>query len=102
VLCALAAIVARGGGGLAQDGASDGEAPLERGTNRPGGDYLKLELSDPDPQLCRAACLQNLPCAAWTFVPADLPGGRATCWLKNTAPAPVPDDCCISGLGRPR
>ena len=43
-------------------------------------------------------CERDRRCRAWSFnYPTDVAGG-AVCWLKNTVPARVQDNCCVSGV----
>lgn len=72
-------------------------APIEYGQNRPGGDYSNFPMAIGDPQLCRAACLGDPVCKAWTFVNPGIQGVLARCWLKSSIPAAVADGCCTSG-----
>jgi PAN domain len=43
-------------------------------------------------------CERDRHCRAWSFnYPTDI-GSSAVCWLKNSVPARVPDNCCVSGV----
>jgi hypothetical protein len=43
-------------------------------------------------------CERDRRCRAWSFnYPTDVAGG-ALCWLKNSVPPRVQDDCCVSGV----
>ncbi len=43
-------------------------------------------------------CERDRRCRAWSFnYPTDITRG-AVCWLKNSVPARVADDCCVSGV----
>ena len=43
-------------------------------------------------------CERDRRCRAWSFnYPTDVAGG-AVCWLKNSVPARVQDNCCVSGV----
>ena len=43
-------------------------------------------------------CERDRRCRAWSFnYPTDIAGG-AVCWLKNSVPARVRDNCCVSGV----
>lgn len=70
---------------------------MENDTDRPGKDFARFRLSQPDPALCRQACSGNAECFAWTYerVPGDMPW----CSLKR-GPPPVAtaNACCISGV----
>ena len=66
--------------------------------DRPGGDYTSSPLSSGDPADCALMCERDRRCRAWSFnYPTD-PAIGAVCWLKNTVPARVPDNCCVSGV----
>ena len=66
-----------------------------RNTDRPGGDYDNFEIGIPDQ--CRAMCLKDRRCQAWTFVKPGIQGRRARCWLKDRVPQAVSNQCCTSG-----
>jgi hypothetical protein len=70
----------------------------EANTDRPGGDYSNLSLSQARPELCAAACAEDLNCNSYTYVQPGIQGPQARCYLKWTVPAPVPNACCTSGL----
>jgi hypothetical protein len=61
---------------------------FELRTDRPGSDYNHFPAANPE--VCRDACAPEPRCRAFTFR-----GG--TCWLKQVAPNPIHDDCCVSG-----
>ncbi|SDT15687.1 PAN domain-containing protein [Bradyrhizobium canariense] len=66
--------------------------------DRPGGDYQNSPVASGDPVDCALLCERDRRCRAWSFnYPTDI-GGSAVCWLKNSVPARVPDDCCVSGV----
>jgi PAN domain len=66
--------------------------------DRPGSDYLSVPLSSGDPADCAMACERDRRCRAWSFnYPTDAAGG-ALCWLKNSVPARVQSNCCVSGV----
>lgn len=72
-------------------------ASAQTGSDRRGGDYLRVEVKSGDPQVCAARCEREGRCRAWTFsYPA--PGAPAICWLKEEVKPIVPDPCCISGI----
>ena len=73
-------------------------AKLERGTNRPGGDYSNFSLGTPDPLACRIACEQEERCRAFTYTEPGVMGDTAYCALKETVPAAKPSSCCVSGV----
>jgi hypothetical protein len=77
-----------------------GSRPANAQTNfdRPGGDYLRAPLPSGDPADCALVCERDRRCRAWSFnYPNDI-SRAAVCWLKNSVPARVRDDCCVSGV----
>ena len=80
----------------------------EPDTNRPGGDYSAFKIpvptddvntSQPDPETCRLACLDDADCQAYTFVKVGYESNTAAiCYLKDTIPPPIGDGCCVSGI----
>src|SRR5579863_2436362 len=74
--------------------------PAEAHANfdRPGGDYQSSPVPSGDPAECALVCERDRRCRAWSFnYPNDI-SHPAVCWLKNSVPARVADDCCISGV----
>ena len=74
--------------------------PAHAQTNydRPGGDYTSAPIASGDPQDCALLCERDRRCRAWSFnYPTD-PEVGAVCWLKNSVPARVEDNCCVSGV----
>lgn len=71
---------------------------LENNTNRPGSDFHSFTLGSADPELCRQACEKDPRCVAFTYVKPGLQGKSARCWLKDSVPDSVPDNCCVSGV----
>lgn len=69
---------------------------LEEQTDRPGEDYSQTN-SD-DPVKCRAKCLKDKSCAAWTWVQEGVQGDKGQCYLKDRVPSARPADCCVSGV----
>ena len=66
--------------------------------DRPGSDYLSSPVPSGDPADCALVCERDRRCRAWSFnYPTDAAGG-ALCWLKNSVPPRVQDDCCVSGV----
>ncbi len=66
--------------------------------DRPGGDYQSAPVPSGDPADCALVCERDRRCRAWSFnYPNDI-SHPAVCWLKNSVPARVADDCCISGV----
>jgi hypothetical protein len=72
---------------------------MENNTDRPGSDIDRSAMDDPE--TCRLACVNNRKqgkgCRAWTWVRPGVQESRGVCYLKNPAPSPVPNTCCISG-----
>jgi TIR domain/PAN domain len=70
-----------------------------------GSDIIKagIALKGPNdtPERCQQLCLENSKCEAWTFVRPRVPENRDAdfpyCWLKNSAPFPTVNKCCVSG-----
>jgi hypothetical protein len=66
--------------------------------DRPGSDYQSSLVPSGDPADCALVCERDRRCRAWSFnYPTDSAGG-AVCWLKNSVPARVQDNCCVSGV----
>lgn len=80
---------------LEQGGVKPVISAPENNTDRPGSDYERYLMDDAHP--CRAACVGDTRCQAWTFVRAGIQGPTGVCYLKRPAPPPVPNTCCISG-----
>jgi hypothetical protein len=70
----------------------------EVGIDRPGSDYFSYTMRAPRDSLCAWRCMQDARCRAWTYVRPGVQGPRARCWLKNAVPAPVRNNCCVSGV----
>ncbi|MBI4874482.1 MAG: DUF4412 domain-containing protein [Acidobacteria bacterium] len=99
VVGAVAGAAARYGGKNASAAASSAGGPAWKlNTNYPGGDYRSIDMATSDPTACKAACDQDAPCKAWTLVKPTEPGGMGYCWLKDSVPPAISEDCCISGL----
>src|SRR5207244_6106199 len=65
---------------------------------RPGGDYLRSSIASGDPADCAMQCERDRRCRAWSFnYPSDAAAG-AVCWLKNSVPQRVENNCCVSGV----
>jgi hypothetical protein len=66
--------------------------------DRPGGDYLNSPVPSGDPADCALVCERDRRCRAWSFnYPSEI-SRAALCWLKNSVPARIRDDCCVSGV----
>jgi hypothetical protein len=77
---------------------ASGAAYAQANFDRPGGDYVSLPVPSGDPADCALVCERDRRCRAWSFnYPNDI-SRAALCWLKNSVPARVQDDCCISGV----
>jgi hypothetical protein len=78
---------------------------LEARTDRPGGDYREVpRASWEGAESCQQLCQHDAQCSAWTWVRGGIQGPNPRCYLKNTVPNPVQNECCISGVktgGRP-
>jgi hypothetical protein len=79
-------------------GHHQGGTRLEQGIDRPGYDIQNFDLPRPDPELCARSCRDNNGCAAFTYVRPGVQGQNARCWLKNSVPQAVPNNCCVSGV----
>jgi hypothetical protein len=73
-------------------------AGMENNTDRAGSDYARLNLPA-DPENCRLACMNDRGrCVSWTYVRPGVQEPGAVCYLKNAAPPPAPNNCCVSGV----
>ena len=73
-------------------------AQAQANFDRPGGDYQSSPVPSGDPADCALVCEHDRHCRAWSFnYPTDAAGG-AVCWLKNSVPARIQDNCCVSGV----
>lgn len=73
-------------------------ASAQSSFDRPGGDYAQVPIPSGDPADCALTCERDRRCRAWNFIYPQDPKDGATCWLKNTVPARVPNSCCVSGI----
>jgi hypothetical protein len=71
---------------------------LEPNVDRPGADYRSFDLAYPRPEDCRAACMAEPGCVAFTYVNPGVQGPNPRCWLKSQVPQPVTNACCVSGV----
>jgi hypothetical protein len=78
-------------------GAAGGAAWKDR-VNYPGGDFRSIDMATSNPSACKAACDKDPRCKAWTLVKPESPGGMGYCWLKDSIPPAVAEDCCVSGV----
>lgn len=70
----------------------------EWNTDRWGGDYSGITLSQPKPLWCSYYCAEDKNCHAYTYVPPGVKGPNAMCFLKNTVPAPSSATGMMSGV----
>ena len=74
-----------------------GQPPaMEHNVDRPGNNFSNT--IQPDANACRSVCNTINGCAAWTWVKPGVQGPSPRCYLKNPVPAPVPNNCCVSGV----
>ncbi|HLX14098.1 MAG TPA: PAN domain-containing protein [Bradyrhizobium sp.] len=66
--------------------------------DRPGGDYLSSAVPSGDPADCALLCERDRRCRAWSFNYPNETARHAVCWLKNSVPQRVRDECCVSGV----
>jgi hypothetical protein len=68
--------------------------------NLPGRDYTTFVPPYADSTPCWAACADDERCRAYTWVKPNFFGQGPTgrCYLKDSVPASVADNCCKSGL----
>lgn len=66
--------------------------------DRPGGDYLRTPSATGDPADCALSCERDRKCRSWSFTYPKDPADGAICWLKNSVPARVQNNCCVSGV----
>jgi len=78
--------------------AVSGAAHAQVGYDRKGGDYTSFKVPNGDPAACAARCERDARCRAWNFSFPHTASASSICWLKNSVPPPVADDCCVSGV----
>jgi len=66
-------------------------SPMEVNIDRPGGDYLNLELNLGN---CQLRCASEGGCMAWNYDPRH----RRSCFLKNSFPEAVRSPGLVSGV----
>ena len=71
---------------------------MEQNTDRRGGDYKTVTLSQDNPAACAAVCSDEGQCLAWTYVRAGIEGSTPACRLKLTVPEGKTSPCCVSGV----
>jgi hypothetical protein len=74
------------------------QAQTQINFDRPGGDYMNAPIPSGDPADCALLCERDRRCRAWSFNYPNESAPGAVCWLKNTVPSRVQDDCCVSGV----
>ncbi|NOS78720.1 MAG: hypothetical protein HOP35_12320 [Nitrospira sp.] len=67
---------------------------LEYNMDRPGNDYGQR--TTVSPEACRAICLADGSCQAFTFVKPPAGASAGQCYLKRAVPAQTANPCCIS------
>jgi hypothetical protein len=77
---------------------ADRPAKAQANFDRPGGDYQSLPMPSGDPAECALVCERDRRCRAWSFNYPNEISHAALCWLKNSVPARIADDCCVSGV----
>jgi len=72
----------------------------EPGIDRPGGDFdtWVVDGNHKEAWRCHDSCFANPRCKAYTFVAPTTPEGNGLCRLKDSVPAPVASNCCVSGV----
>ena len=83
-------------------GALPAEEQLEVGIDRPGSD-LVCNFPVSSAGECSSMCQGKLACVSFTWVKAGhFPqppfNGNPICCLKDSIPAPIKNDCCVSGV----
>ena len=71
---------------------------LENGVARHGGDYRNFDLPSGNPADCRAACVADPQCRAFTMSGPGIIGPNPQCWLKNSVGPQHPKPGCTSGV----
>lgn len=66
--------------------------------DRPGGDYLRSPVPSGDPADCALQCERDRRCRSWSFNYPTYAAAEAVCWLKNSVPQRVVNNCCVSGV----
>jgi hypothetical protein len=74
---------------------------MESSIDRPGGDLRNFELKAGEgDQACRAACVADNKCRAWTYARPGYVGREARCFLKREIKPPRRKAGLISGVVR--
>lgn len=75
------------------------DAAFEPNTDRPGGDYVGLDVpKDWNAQACQALCSANGKCLSWTYVKAGIQSSNPRCYLKASVVPKNANNCCTSGV----
>jgi hypothetical protein len=68
-------------------------------TDRPGGNLKMYELEEGEAHVtCSARCDAYSGCESWTYVKPGIQGPKGRCYVKTGVPAPVRNNCCVSGV----
>ncbi len=74
---------------------------MNSNTDRYGTDYYSFFLDGWDATPCAQACADDKNCVSYSFVyPGYQYENTGVCYLKNGAPEPYYNECCVSGLRR--
>ena len=79
-------------GGLVGVAAADAMSQSEYFMDRPGGDYFSYQASGGASE-CSTSCETDARCRAYSFVIAN-----HMCFKKQTVPAALANNCCVSGV----
>ncbi|NIP99631.1 MAG: hypothetical protein GWO19_03475 [Nitrospinaceae bacterium] len=74
-----------------------GMLKMERNMDRPGKDFRGFK-NIQSARKCQDLCKGNRRCVAWTWVRPGLQGPTGRCWLKDSVPRRVRNECCVSGI----
>ena len=64
--------------GALMPAAATAQGMIEANVDLKGDDYRGLTLALPQPRLCQEACIKDMACRAWTFVPTGRTGAAST------------------------
>lgn len=71
---------------------------LKEDTDLAGMDYDNFDLNEPDVNLCKIKCEQDVKCKAFIYVKPGIQNEYARCWLKYGVPKSIKSDCCTSSI----
>jgi hypothetical protein len=75
------------------------DAAFEPNTDRPGGDYIGIDIpKDWGAEACQAICGVNGKCKSWTYVNAGIQSSNPRCYLKASVVPKNANNCCTSGV----